>query len=311
MAKAVSRNATGKFLIISPRMEVILQAVSFYRYMTALDVAQFLGVPKTLNYIRKILTELSGGQDFTTHAYLYRFPLPKAGNSERVYTLGSRGRDFLASHQGVPVDWYFRPDKVRHLSFSHVIHSLILTRFLVAAKMWSSAHPDFQIANTRISYEFHQSPPVVELSVGGRPEKVPVVPDAWLLFEHMEKGRHASWLPVFLEIDRGTEYQVRFKQHIRSRLEFIRSGGYERLFGQRAVTIAYATTGDRPEYRETRRRAMCVWTGEVLAELRLTSWAAIFRFCSLTHEEIYTTPLFQDPLWFRPDSEIPVRLLDV
>jgi hypothetical protein len=306
-----TKRPSKKPLIVTARMETILRAVAFYRYMTALDVAQYLQTPKTIGYVRNILADLCGGEDFRTHSYLYRFPLPKSGNSERVYTLGSRGRDYLSGHCGIPIDWYFRPDKVRHFSFSHVIHSLLLTRFLVAARVWSATRPDFQLTRTCISYEFQQTSPVVEVPFGTQVEKVPVVPDGWLLFEQLQGGAHAGWLPVLLEIDRGMEYQARFKQHIRSRLEFIRSGGYERLFGQKAVTIAYATTGDRPEYRETRRRTMCVWTREVLLDMRLSGWASIFRFCSLTHEELYALPLFAHPLWFRPDSETPVCLLDV
>src|SRR5688500_16093221 len=72
---------------------------------------------------------------FHNEPILYCFPLqhPTAGNKERVYTLGSKGRDFLADAFGVPVDWYFRPEKVRHMSYGHVIHNLTLTRFLVAS----------------------------------------------------------------------------------------------------------------------------------------------------------------------------------
>jgi len=61
---------------------------------------------------------------------------------------------------------------------------------------------------------------------------VPVVPDAWLLIERVREGAPERF-PVLLEIDRGTEYQRRFKEHVLSRAEFIRSGGYERLFGDR------------------------------------------------------------------------------
>jgi hypothetical protein len=307
---AKAKKPHSKPLILTHRMEGVLKAVYFYRHMTALDIAHYLHTPKTLGYIRNILADLSGGGDFQTHSYLYRFPMPKAGNHERVYTLGSHGPEFLQSHLGMPVDWYFRPDKVRHLSEGHISHSLLLTRFLVAGRNWSERHPDFRLARVRISYEFQNSSVVVELPVGSRKERVSVVPDGWMLFEHLQEGRHTGWLPVLLEIDRATEFQVRFKQHNRSRLEFIRSGGYERLFGERAVMIAYATSGGRAEYRETRRQTMSRWIREVLEELRLTSWAPIFRVASLTYEELYTSPLFEGPVWFRPDSDVPLRLLD-
>jgi hypothetical protein len=74
------------------------------------------------------------------------------------------------------------------------------------------------------------------------------------------------------------------------------------------VMIAYATTGQKPEYRETRRAAMCAWTQEVLAELHRENWASIFRFHSLCLDTIYETPFFESPVWYRPDMQTPMLL---
>jgi hypothetical protein len=68
---------------------------AFQRFMTALDVATCVYTRSQLGKVRNVLAELCGGADFQKRAYLYRFQLPGRGNSERVYTLGSRGRDFL------------------------------------------------------------------------------------------------------------------------------------------------------------------------------------------------------------------------
>src|SRR5947209_9846310 len=101
-------------ILLTKRDEQILQAVYAYRYVTALDIAYLLFSPKSLTHVREILAKLSGGEDFHPRAYLFRFRLPGSGNTERVYTLGSRGRDFLVNTLGLPVDWYFRPGKVKH-----------------------------------------------------------------------------------------------------------------------------------------------------------------------------------------------------
>lgn len=93
-----------------------------------------------------------------------------------------------------------------------------------------------------------------------------------------------------------------------ARIEFIASGAYQKMFETEAVMIAYATTGETPAYRETRRRTMCAWTQEVLAEQQMESWASVFRFCSVAYDDLYTAPLFQDPVWYRPDQPQPVPL---
>jgi hypothetical protein len=117
---------------------------------------------------------------------------------------------------------------------------------------------------------------------------------------------------VLLEIDRGSEYQERFKNHVRGRIEFIRSGDYARIFGTRAVSIAYATTGQVPDYADTRRKTMAVWTMEVLRELALESWTGVFHFTTVVYERLYedAQTLFTKPVWYRPDSPArPVSLL--
>jgi hypothetical protein len=135
---------------------------------------------------------------------------------------------------------------------------------------------------------------------------VPVIPDAWLLFERVSNGNK---LPIFLEIDRGMEYQQRFKEHIRSRVKFIEDGGYTKMFGSQSVRIAYATTGEIPAYLERRRKTMGVWTKEVLTELGMENWASIFRFASLDFGSLFDLTLFEKPVWYRPDSPTPVPFL--
>src|SRR3954453_22462601 len=130
MARASSKSSFK--LILTKREEDILRAVHFYRYMTAVDVTNRFYSPTSLTRVRSILTGLAGGNDGVVNQYLSRFRLPSAGpgNREMVFTLGSRGRDFLAQELGLPASWYFRPEKVRSLSFRQVSHSLFLTRFL-------------------------------------------------------------------------------------------------------------------------------------------------------------------------------------
>src|SRR4051794_29716809 len=94
-------------VLLTKRHEDILRAVYFYRFMGALDVAFQIATPGALARVRKALAQLCGGEDYRERQYLYRFCLPGEGERERVYTLGAKGRDFLASELGLPVSWYF------------------------------------------------------------------------------------------------------------------------------------------------------------------------------------------------------------
>lgn len=288
----------------------MLCAIHFYRYVTALDMAHLLYSSSSLTYVRSLLSSLAGGEDGKAAQYLYRFQLPNTspGNTAKVYTLGSKGRDFLEREFGLPVEWYYRPHKVKHLSYTQILHGLVLTRTIVAAAAWCAKEPNYTLAKTCISYELAKKPASIAVLKDGGTEIIKVVPDAWMLFERLKNGEHERFIPVLFEIDRGMEFKQKFTHHIRSRIAFIRSGAYKNMFQTDAVLIAYLTTGERPEYRETRRRAMCAWTQDVLADLRMENWSSIFRFASVVFDELYTSPVFDAPVWYRPDSPTPVSL---
>jgi hypothetical protein len=129
---------------LSPTEEEILRIMSIYRYMTALDVAYSIGRPRSVTHVRSALTQLAGGADNKEREFLYRFPLPsgKAGNPERIYTLGSAGRDIVES-LGIPVEWYYRPSKTGRFSGSYLAHQLLVTRFVLCACRFASQNPDY------------------------------------------------------------------------------------------------------------------------------------------------------------------------
>jgi Replication-relaxation len=282
---------TLKPFIITPRIEEILQAVYFYRFMTALDITTLLFSSGSLTHCRDILKLLCGGHDYIENQYLFRFPLPQfsTGRTEKIFTLGAKGREFLRNDVGLDVNWYYRPKDTIHLSYRLVNHNLTLTRFLICCHVWTRK-AGFAIKDLQISYQLEGS----------------VIPDAWILFFDPQKNIRA---PVLLEVDRGSEYKHQFKQHVWSRIEFLRSGSYEKKFNGKGCTIAYITTGESPEYRESRARAMRGWTMEILEEMDMENWASILKFATVVRKEMYNAPLLDGTVWRRPDSDTSVALL--
>jgi hypothetical protein len=299
-----------KPFVLGKKGEDVLRAVYFYRYMTAVDVAHLLFSPSSLVRVRQLLFSLCGAGDFVRNQYLYRFRMPdvSAGNPERIYVLGARGREFLSGEFGFRIERTSRPDEGKHLSFSQVRHNLALTRFLVAAHRWAGESNDFKLSEVKICYDLAASSGKVEAGERGKREKAPVIPDGWLLFERAQKEVSASRYPVLVEIDRGTMYRERFKKHVGSRIEFVRGGGYKNVFGIEAVLIAYVGIAERGE--EGRRETLVSWTRELLKEQRRESWGRTFRFCSVHLDEIYDSPLFAGKVWHRPDRDEPVGLFE-
>jgi hypothetical protein len=206
--------------------------------------------------------------------------------------LGARGRRVL-QEQGIQVSNYFRPHRLKFLSYSYVLHNLILTRTLIAAQAWAKAHPSFFLTDKRISYE-----------MAGK-----VIPDGWLFFEE-HTPQNVYELPVLFEIDRGMENKYKFRAHVRGRINYIQSGEYKREFSTDLATIAYATTGHTEAYRITRRKIMCAWIAELLREMRLGDWYRVFKVANIEFGRLYDNALFEDEVWYRPDQEQAVRLFE-
>jgi hypothetical protein len=178
-----------------------------------------------------------------------------------------------------------------------------LTGILVAAHWWAGSREDFTLLEERVSYTLSRQPPKVTVAK----KTLTVIPDAWLLF-----GKGSGKYAVLFELDRGMEFQQKFKDHVRGLIELIRSGEYAKVFGVPGVIVSYVTTGQTPQYRATRVKTMNAWTRQVLAELNLKNWAGIFRFTAVEFDSLYDQAgsLFEDPLWLRPDTAEKVGLFD-
>jgi hypothetical protein len=298
---------TNSLILTEPHVR-ILRATHFYRFLVAQDICRLYWSLSSLTYVRDLLAKLA------MNKYLYRFQLPSVHSggigAERIYTLGAAGRDFMEK-SGYKVDWLYKPHKLRHASYGAVLHNLLLSRTLIAASVWAKKQPNFKLVKT-LCYELAREAPSIQLTNDkGEREMVKVIPDAYILYQKLNNNKHECFYQILLEIDRGMEFQKRFVKSIRARLEFIKDfGAYRRLLGMepKNVIIAYITTGDRPEYRESRRRSMCDWARKVLEQSDSVNLPCSFLFCSVVASEIYHIPLFEGAGWFRPGDSSPVSL---
>jgi hypothetical protein len=279
----------------------MLLACRQYRYLSALDFLH-LGGFKSLPHVRRLLRELCGGADGAERPYLFRVPLPHArpGGTEKLYFLTSRARHYLAREEGLEVEWYWRYGRARQVSPGHLIHDLTANRFLIALRSWCNRQEDIHLAEIRTQDELARAIPTQE----GTPK---VVPDAWVNVEIVTNSSHPERVPLILEIDGGTQWQLAFKERLAARLAFIRSDGlYKQIFATEFVTIVYLTiAGAR------RADAMARWAREAVAAEQGEDWAEVLLFGHVEFEKLYeqANMLFSEPVWQRPDGGA-VRLFE-
>ena len=131
-----------KPFILNSKEERILQAVHDVECLTLDDIIHLLQFSKkSRNHVGAIMRKLSGGRDYDDQHFLYRFPLPivAKGTKERVYCPGAKAWDVLA------IEDAYRPAKFRHLSYSPLLHDLMLSRFLILATTYCAAQSDYTL----------------------------------------------------------------------------------------------------------------------------------------------------------------------
>jgi hypothetical protein len=289
-------------VVVRERDETILRALAKVRYASAKDIAHLLPgfSPSSLSHVREVMTRLAGGADYQPNQYLLRFPRPQTrrGVTEKLFTLGARGSAFLAELRGQAVPRGRRPSQVKAVSYAFLTHALLLTRVVAALTYFVRIHPGYALPHCRLSYALATTRDVPSAAPETEPQPLPVVPDAWALLER-PTGPTGLWL----EIDCGTESKTKYHKALAARLTFLQED-YERCFGTDYLLVCNLAAGS-----QTRRRALQDWTEELLRERKLTDMAGLFRFAAVDYDRLYSTSLFDAPIWYRPETPNPVALL--
>jgi Replication-relaxation len=304
------RKARREPKALSYAEERVLRAAADLPFFTAEDITRLLGAHGSQgSYFRGLLKKLCGGADGKNTAYLYRFGMPQApGNVRRLYTLTRRGAGLLRK-LGVEANFWYRPWKASHYSFSFLQHHHSTVQVLVALSCFVRQNPTYQVVELRHGFAIARQPPRLTLCVDEQETTVEVIPDAWV---HIERSAgtppNIHGFALWIEIDRGTETKSKFKNLVLNRVNLVRSKAYETFFGTPALLCCYLTVGATMDYRLTRLQRIREWTAEVLAEQELDPWGAIFRFSTIDECLYDTLMIFTDPVWYCVDSDTPVPL---
>ena len=211
---------TGLKTLTSTQEKILHAFGTVVPFATATDITRLLGLKQgSKAYVRSLMADLAGGGDHRNH-YLVRFGRPNApGNFERIYTLGSRGREFLRE-RGIEVAWWYRPQKASPYSFSFWKHHLSVSQVLVAIHLFVRRCPEYQLVETRTGFALARNPPRVRLEADGEDTSASVViPDAWVYVERSQQEPSTTQgFALWIEVDCGTEAKAKFQHLVRQRL---------------------------------------------------------------------------------------------
>lgn len=227
-----------------------------------------------------------------------RLPYVGTGNTEYLYTLSTKGQKEL-QEIGIASFSRYRHPETHSLKLPHLQHLISLNDFLIAARLLSRAHSDITLSSMKHDLDMKRAP----LRVYLEGQTVSLVPDGFLDFRLSIAGRLYA-VPVWVELDRGTEWGKTLQKKLRSIIAAVHTQAYEEIFGVASITVAIATTEGIK-----RRELMLSFIKDELLSRGLPHLENFF-LCTNLPEKIDPLHLFLSPVWYPPDTRTPLPLLD-
>jgi hypothetical protein len=286
---------------LSTPEEAILRAVLRYGISTADQLARLLWRRTSLTWVQTMLKALAD------HGYLARDRVPKKGDapfSPLYYGLTGKGLRQLRD-LGVTDLQRARPYRVGEYTHPHIIHTLASNEVGIATELLCKHYPTIQLARL-FSEAYLKRHPVSVPTPGGGSTKYSA--DGFLDVELHHTQRRK---PILVEVDLGSEHQVKWRQKVETILHFM-AGPYEAAFQRRSLTVA-VIAGAKPE----RLAALRTWTEATLTETNAAAEVIDrFRFAYApltlgTPSDQLLTPdhLFFGERWYAPFATTAEALL--
>lgn len=278
-------------VVLTERDRQILHTVYQYRVLTREQIERLLFAPTNgQDHFTKTSKARQRLKLLYQHKYLQRVPLPLSHGTwawawQTVYRLARCGAEIVAQGLGIaPKElayWGRGDDKDRRatevtpLFLTHALHvNDVRIAVTLAAARWGYAVEKW-LDDGQLKSEERKD--YVAVSEQGRSRMVAVIPDAYFVLHLGDRRAH-----FFLELDRATMSNSRWRTRIRAYLAYIRSGKYTERYGTRSLRILTVTTTD--QRLENLRRTT-----------QHTGGSDVFWFTTL--EQVSAASVFFDPIW--------------
>jgi Replication-relaxation len=241
-------------MVLTERDQEILRQVYAYRLMTREQIERLLFQPENrqehltkTSKVRKRLKLLY------QHGYLERIAAPIAAGAwawRPVYRLGRKGAALVASERGIAPDelpYWGKGDDRDHRtsrpSFLFLDHTLAINDVRISIVQAASAC-GYRIEKWLDEAQLKSAEMKEHVEVKGeqgRSTRVPVIPDAYFVLHLGDRRTH-----LFLELDRATMTNGRWKTRVLAYLAYLSSGRHRERYGMHSLPrVLVVTTGEQ------------------------------------------------------------------
>lgn len=239
----MSRNTaqTSKIVLALDAWDIrLINALEFYRYLTAEQVCYLYYSPTSLTHVKARLKML------TDKGYIQ--PVCKSNGKmilPIVYTLDGLGVKYL-KHQGIDLGRYFRPHKEAVRDESELWHTSTINDFLGAIEVLARKDEKVTIVERYTDVAMNANPctfPVAVKDASGRivERLFHAVPDFWLHCSLAMGGGSTRRVNVWGEIDMGKQSEKVIRGKVRNFLAIVKSKALRERFQAKSATFAFAT----------------------------------------------------------------------
>jgi hypothetical protein len=212
--------------VLTDRDMALVAAVADYRLLSRSQIQRLLGFGATTRVNFRL-------QKLFHNGYLRRHYLPMLkGSSQAIYILDAAGVPVAAERLGKDVKDFWRPKMALHPFF--LAHQLAVNDVRIAFELAARTHDDHQLLQWLPEQECYD-----RFFFAGHWRSL--TPDAFLRYR---VGRQV--LSAFVEVDRGTMPNRRFREKVERYFAYDVSGRYaERYKGQRFRVFVVSITRER------------------------------------------------------------------
>lgn len=277
-------------MVLTNRDRDILRQVYHFRLMTREQIEHLLFAPsRGQDHLTKTSKVRQRLKLLYQHGYLERIPFPTGPGQwawRPIYRLARKGANLLAEEMNIPMrqlQYWGRGDDHDHRtsapSLLFMKHSMEINDVRIAVQQAASAHGcrvEQWLDDTTLKREKMKEDAGFRSDWDGD-AKVGVIPDAYFVLHLGDRRAH-----FFLELDRATMSNGRWRARILSYLDYVRSGRYRERFQTNSLRILTVTT--TPQRLENLKKATEQAGGKDL-------------FWFTTLDQVSPTNVFFRPIW--------------
>lgn len=232
----------------------------------------------------------------TRQKYLHAHHLPTDENQRPfVYHLARRGKQY-EEEQDREVLIYWEKEEIESRSPGWKTHLLSLNDVLISIRLLPLFDPTLTIASVTHDLLLKRKP-YEYLDASGA--CFTLQPDAVIELHQEREGRNRLRTIIFIEMDRGTRANDKWRNHLTHLYNYVAKGYAEADFGTSNMVVLFPTTAGQKRVEQMRQLARLEF-GEEVEETqrknRLFLFAAVPKLQEL--QTISPLEIYESPIWY-------------